>query len=70
MSDDLKEEIPVLALVKELTLGKRTQGKATQHKRPGVEGDFLLALFPLFPNEQDGVQLLNPPAREADDGQN
>jgi hypothetical protein len=55
VSDNRKEEIPAPALVKELTLEKRTQGKAAQHKRPGVEGDLLLALLTLFLHEQEGV---------------
>ena len=62
MGDDLKEEVPVSAVVNELVLREGSQRKTAQDKGPGVKCHFLLTLFALFANEYNGVQLLYPPA--------
>jgi hypothetical protein len=60
MTENVKEEVSVAPSVQELSLRQGTQRNAAEHKGPGVERDFLLALLALFSNHQDGVDLLCP----------
>jgi hypothetical protein len=55
MCNDVKEEVSVATFVQHLVLREGAEGKPAQHERPSVEGEFLLVLLPLFPNQQDGI---------------
>ncbi len=66
MPDDMKEEASVPTFVDELILGNRTERKSAKYKWPSVKRDTLLSLLALFPNKQDGVDLLEPPGGQAD----
>jgi len=55
VGDDVKEKASVATFVQNLVLRKGAEGKSAQHERPGIEGDLLLVLLSLFPNQQDGV---------------
>ena len=60
MRNNLKEELPVSALVHELAPRKGTQRKATQHKWPGVDSNSLCTLLTVLPNALDQLKLLEP----------
>jgi|SRR5579875_1128686 len=70
MSDDVKEEASIPALINKLIFANWTQWNAAQHKWSGVECNFLFAPLALFPDKQDGVELLDSPGRDADLRQN
>ncbi len=56
MTNNVKEEFSVPALVHKLVFGKRTQRNATEHEWPGIEGNFLFPLLTVLANELNGLQ--------------
>jgi hypothetical protein len=69
MADNVEEEIAVAASMDKLIFGQGTERKAAQHKRPGVERDFLFALLTLLSNHQNGIDLLCASGCDPDLGQ-
>ena len=66
MADDLEKEFSITPCVGQLSGGRTTEGKTAKDERPGVESNFLLALPALLADEQDGVESLGAPGRDAD----
>ena len=58
MSNDFKEELPILATMNQLGCGRTTQGNATEHKGPGMITDLLPAFFSLLSDERDRVEVV------------
>ena len=57
VGDDVKEKASIAAFVQNLVLRKGAKGKPAQHKRPGIEGDFLRMAITVFPNALDQLKL-------------
>jgi hypothetical protein len=51
--NNLKEEFPVATLVHKLVFGKGSQRRATQHKWPGIKGNFLRMPLTVLANALD-----------------
>ena len=59
MSNDFQEKLPVLPAMKQLAGRWTTQRNATEHKRPGMVRQLLLAILALLTHHLNGFKLLN-----------
>jgi hypothetical protein len=58
MARDLKDELPVPPLIKELILGKSTDWEAAKHERSRTEAERLIGFFTTLPNVLNPLCLL------------
>ena len=70
MPCNLKKELPIAPRVGELTFGRGTKGKPTEHERTSVVGEGLLAAVAFVADEGDSFQLTEPELCETNGGQN
>ena len=68
MRCDMQEEMTTMACVNQLGFSRSPEGEPAKHKWPGVEGQRLLAILPLFANKVDGVKLLESTFRDGKNG--
>jgi hypothetical protein len=65
MGGDFQEEIAVAPRVDELVFGWLAQGEAAEYEGPGIVADLLSATLSLFPDQLNGLQLLESPLGDA-----
>jgi hypothetical protein len=66
MPCDLKEELAIAASISELPFGRWAKWKPAEHERTSVVSEMLLAGFPLFADEGDGLELTKPELCDAE----
>jgi hypothetical protein len=68
VASNLKKEFAVAPRVSELAQGRPAKRKTAEHEGTGMEGEFLIAVFALLTNEQDGLHLLPSAFRDINRG--
>lgn len=66
MADNLKEETTVPAGMESLVSRGSAQWNTTEDERPGMEGEFLLAIVTLLADKLNRFELLHPPLRDSE----
>ena len=68
MGGDCEEESAVAAGMAKLAFRRATKRNATEDERTGAKGEFLLAVFSLFADDLDGIQMLQLALVNSDNG--
>lgn len=70
MREDVKRKFTVAPTMDELGSWGSTERKSAENEWSSIEGEFLMSVRTLLPDEQNGFHLLHAPFRYADRGQN